>query len=158
MTNETFTPNNFWHMQMHPTNEQGDFAPNIPYILEQCRFIGLGEWEGGQEQIERFRHKMQVNDIVAIRDGAKFIALVQVIGGAYQIKNDSDPRTKWIENRRPIRILDWEIDGKKVRECPAPMGTINRCTNDHAETTQIIKEWYEKVATMMTARGVALPV
>ena len=32
---------------------------------------------------------MEVNDIVAIKNGGKLIALVQVIGGAYEVNDDS---------------------------------------------------------------------
>lgn len=162
MTDTSFTPNNFWHMQMHPTDAQNDFAPNIPYILEHRGFIGLGHFYDNNgnldPQIAQFNDKIQVNDIIAIRNGAKFIALVQVIGGAYHIKGDADPRTKWIKHRRPVRVLDWEIDGKLVRECPAPMGTLNRCASDNADTTQIIKDWYHKVAKSLTARELPLSV
>ena len=31
---------------------------------------------------------MKVNDIVAIKNGGKLIALVQVIGGAYEVNDD----------------------------------------------------------------------
>ncbi|MDO4896748.1 MAG: hypothetical protein Q3971_05225 [Moraxella sp.] len=159
MTDITFTPNNFWHMQMHPTGLQDDFAPNIPYILEHRGFIGLGNWERDGKpdpQIAIFNERIAVNDIIAIRNGAKFIALVQVIGGAYHIKDDSDPDTHWIENRRPVRVLDWEIDGKQVRECPHYRPTLARCGSDDAETTQIIKTWYERVAKSLTARKLPL--
>ena len=47
---------------------------------------------------------MKVNDIVAIKNGGKLIALVQVIGGAYEV-NDDESETDWIVFRRPIRVL-----------------------------------------------------
>ncbi|UNU72540.1 hypothetical protein LU293_05295 [Moraxella nasovis] len=156
--NNTFTPNNFWHMQMHPTGEMYDFAKHIPYILEHHGFIGLGEWDGGAEQIDMFKNDIKVNDIIAIRQGATFVALVQVIGGAYFINDDNDERTEWIKNRRPVRVLDWEIDGTDVRECPQRPGTLNRCASDDAETTKVIKDWYAKVAENRKARGLPLSV
>ena len=42
---------------------------------------------------------MKVNDIVAIKNGGKLIALVQVIGGAYEV-NDDESETDWIVFRR----------------------------------------------------------
>ena len=56
---------------------------------------------------------MEVNDIVAIKNGGKLIALVQVIGGAYEVNDDSS-ETDWIVFRRPILILDWDIWGKTI--------------------------------------------
>lgn len=156
MSDKNFTPNNFWHMQIHPTGEMSDFAPNIPYILEHRHFIGLGDWEDGKEYIKLFNEKMAVNDIVAVRKGATFIALVQIVGGAYKIDNDDDPRTSWIEYRRPVRVLDWEIDGKEIRESPYTRETLKRCASDDAPTTQVIKQWYEKVAKSLIARELPL--
>ena len=39
---------------------------------------------------------MKVNDIVAIKNGGKLIALVQVIGGAYEVNDDE---------RKPIGLF-----------------------------------------------------
>lgn len=83
---------------------------------------------------------MNVNDIVAIKNGKKLIALVQVIGSCYEVGDDSSD-IGWIENRRPISVLDWELNGKKL---PQPQGTLNKCVND-VETTVIIKEWHSRV-------------
>jgi hypothetical protein len=49
--------------------------------LEHKKIIGLGNWEDGKATIDLFRNDMSVNDVVAIKNGAKLIALVQVIGG-----------------------------------------------------------------------------
>ncbi|MBM0990285.1 hypothetical protein JQN46_26080 [Enterobacter hormaechei] len=57
-----------------------------------------------------FRSDLKLADIVAIKNGAKLIAFVQVIGGAYAVHDDSS-EIGWIEHRRPIRVLDWEIWG-----------------------------------------------
>ena len=99
-----------------------------------------------------------MNDIIAIRDGEKFIALVQVIGGEYITENDEDERTAWIKHRRPIRVLDWEIDGKKLRKCPSPRATLKSCKNKNAETTQVIQQWWERVSKSLSQRGIALTV
>ena len=142
----------YWHMQMHP-NDQEFAKDNTHTILENKKFIGLGTWKGGENAIDMFNHDIKVNDIVAIKDGGKLIALVQVIGGAYVV-NDDESETKWIKNRRPIRVLDWEIDGKKL---PHTQSTIMRCVNDVA-TTRMIKEWHERVNVVLKKRGLPLKV
>jgi len=129
----------YWHMQMHPDDKS--FADEHVYtILEHKEIIGLGNWKKGEKAIDAFRHEMKVNDIVAVKNGAKLIALVQVIGGWYEVKDD-DTDMGWIENRRPIRILDWELDEKKL---PQPQGTLNKCVKD-VETTRLIKEWHSRI-------------
>ena len=54
--------------------------------------------------MEDFVNRMQVNDIVAMKNGGELIALVQVIGGSYEVHNDPT-ETEWIVYRRPIQYL-----------------------------------------------------
>ena len=108
----------YWHMQIHP--DDTSFAEeNVHSILEHKKIIGLGDWEAGKSTIDAFRNDMKVNDIVAVKNGGQLIALVQVVGGWYEVA-DEDPALGWIVNRRPIRVLDWELDGRTL---PQPRGT-----------------------------------
>ena len=129
----------YWHMQMHPDDQS--FSEVLHSILENKKIIGLGKWAGGQVEKRGLFNRMKVNDIVAIKNGGKLIALVQVIGGAYEV-NDDESETDWIVFRRPIRVLDWDIWGKTL---PQPRKTLVICSSENAETTKIIKEWHEKV-------------
>ena len=139
----------YWHMQMHPDDKS--FADEHVYsILEHKKIIGLGNWKEGEENgtIDSFRNQMRVNDIVAIKNGGKLIALVQVIGGVYEVKEENS-EISWIENRRPVRVLDWELDEKAL---PQPRGTLIKCVND-VETTRIIKEWHSRVIKSFDKRN-----
>ena len=98
---------------------------------------------------------MKVNDIVAIKQGARLIALVQVIGGNYDVNDDSDLDTKWIIHIRPIRVLDWALTERTI---PQPRGTLSRCTDPNVETTKIIKEWHKQVEESFTKRKLDLTV
>jgi hypothetical protein len=143
----------YWHMQMHPNDKS--FADEHVYsILEHKRIIGLGNWEEGRAVIAAFQDEMKVNDVVAIKNGAKLIALVQVIGGAYHVDNDGT-EIGWIEYRRPIRMLDWELDEKTL---PQPRGTLEKCVNKNAPTTQIISEWHGRVVESFKKRNLATTV
>jgi len=142
----------YWHMQMHPDDKS--FAEEYVYsILEHKKIIGLGNWKKGEGIIEVFRNQMKVNDVVAIKNGAKLIALVQVIGGWYEVTSDPTDMG-WIENRRPIRVLDWELDDKKL---PQPQGTLNKCVNN-VDTTKIIKEWHSRVVKSFNKRKLDVSV
>ncbi|GKW01324.1 hypothetical protein PEC301877_01390 [Pectobacterium carotovorum subsp. carotovorum] len=103
--------------------------------------------------ISAFKNDVKVNDIVAIKNGAKLIALVQVIGGDYAVHDDNS-EIGWIEHRRPIRVLDWEIWDKTL---PQPRGTLVKCVND-VETTRIIRDWNTRISVVLTKRGVATSV
>lgn len=143
----------YWHMQIHP-NDKSFAEEHVYSILENKRIIGLGNWDEGQSVIETFQDEVKVNDIVAIKNGAKLIALVQVIGGAYHVDNDGS-EIGWIEYRRPIRILDWELEEKTL---PQPRGTLEKCVNQKAPTTQIIREWHERVIKSFMKRNLATTV
>lgn len=141
---------NYWHMQIHPDDQS--FADDHIYsILEHKKIIGLGQWNGGQDTIDIFVNKMKVNDIVAIKNGSKLIALVQIVGGAYKVEND-DSEAGWIKNRRPIRVLDWELWEKRI---PQPRKTLSICVSNDAETTKIIKEWHKRVNIILAKRGIS---
>ena len=71
----------YWHMQMHPDDQS--FSEVLHSILENKK---LQVQENGlEDRLKRgLFNRMKVNDIVAIKNGGKLIALVQVIGGAYE--------------------------------------------------------------------------
>ncbi|WP_252180147.1 hypothetical protein [Endozoicomonas sp. 4G] len=141
---------NYWHMQMHPDDKlYGE--DHVFSILEHQKIIGLGNWEAGEHIIASFRNNIKVNDIVAIKNGAKLIALVQVIGGWYEVKDDGS-ETGWIENRRPIRVLDWAIEDKYL---PQPRGTLKPCRSN-VETTKVIKDWFNQVKVSFAKRKINL--
>jgi len=143
----------YWHMQMHPDDKS--FADEHVYsILEHKKIIGLGDWDDGRDVIAKFQNEMKVNDVVAIKNGAKSIALVQVIGGAYHVDND-DSEIGWIEHRRPIRLLDWELEEKTL---PQPRGTLEKCVSENARTTQVISEWHDRVVNSFKKRNLATSV
>lgn len=140
----------FWHMQMHP-DDKSYGEDHVFSILEHQKIIGLGNWVAGESTIAAFRDTIKVNDVVAIKNGAKLIALVQVIGGWYEV-NDDETETGWIENRRPIRVLDWAIEDKFL---PQPRGTLMPCRSD-VETTRVIKSWFEHVKASYAKREINL--
>ncbi|HGF6560726.1 TPA: hypothetical protein ACF2YT_001645 [Providencia alcalifaciens] len=143
----------YWHMQMHPDSQ--DFAfEHTHSILEDKKIIGLGNWEEGKGTITKFVDEIKVNDIVAIKNGSALIALVQVIGGAYHVNNEESD-ISWIEFRRPIRVLDWELWDKKL---PQPRGTLMKCVDNDADTTKIIKEWHKRVVQILEKRGLPVSV
>ncbi|SUO95669.1 hypothetical protein [Suttonella ornithocola] len=149
------TTKQFAHMQMFPTDSQDYYASNVPWILEQKGFIGLGEWEGGEKQINDFK-KLKYGDIVLIHTGAMAIALVQIIGGHYFVSQDEDPdeRTEWINNRMPIRVLDWNI-GNLRAEVPKVRGTIE-INSPSAQTYQYIQEWFTQIKENYQSRGLEI--
>ncbi|AFI03678.1 hypothetical protein [Helicobacter cetorum] len=117
--------------------------------------FGLGGWEHGNNQIAKFLNEIKVNGMVAIKVGQGLVALVQVIGGAYDIRkyaHYSVPKIEhdWLIYRIPVRVLDWANSGESI---PQGRGTLNKCVNPSAETSQIILKWYEKVCVKLKEKG-----
>lgn len=143
----------FWHMQICPWDNP-NFPEKIPALLEHNRFIGVGDRDQNQGYILAFKDNVKVNDVIAIKNGLSLIALVQVIGGVYQVP-ETDDELGWMVFRRPIRVLDWAIDAKQI---PHSRGTLVRCASDDVDTTKIIKQWFENVKHSFEQRNLPLTV
>ena len=44
---------NYWHMQMFPGNAP-ELDKNVPWIIQNRKFIGLGDWDEKRNQIGDF--------------------------------------------------------------------------------------------------------
>ncbi|MBU1579416.1 MAG: AAA family ATPase [Bacteroidetes bacterium] len=134
---------NYWHIQLHPDNK-GAFPPEkVKKILNDTSYIGLGEWESGEDQIRQFVDILKIGDIVAIRSGQTPISLVEVTGEA-EHTDEVNEELDWFQNRRKIRILDFykpEYDFY----IPKAMGTFSICSNLKTETSKVIINWHQKI-------------
>ena len=158
-------PNNFWRIKMYPAGNTEWGEDHTPWILQNMRFIGMGSWDDGQDQIRSFIDIMKVGDIVGVVVKNKLLALVQVtdlakhinytrdLGKNYDyIPNEEDERLKWIIYRRPVRILDWNIAG--MPEITQERSTtLVRCDNKSAPSNVVIIDWFEHVKESFKARG-----
>ncbi|EOG1413174.1 hypothetical protein ONR64_14035 [Proteus mirabilis] len=103
----------YWHMQIHP--DDTSFADEHLYsILENKKIIGLGDWPEGESSISTFRNEVEVNDIVAIKNGARLIALVQIIGGTYTVLDDKLEEES-LNQSHQIIIVAVELDPSTER-------------------------------------------
>ena len=114
----------YWHMQIHP-DDQSFSDENLYSILENKKIIGLGDWKEGQEVIAIFINKLEVNDIVAIKNGSKLIALVQVIGGAYRVDDDQSEMARiadryYVPRHDDIRLLGKILQKRAAHGHPVP--------------------------------------
>ena len=137
---------NFWHMQLHEDNINWQREKEV---LEKVGYIGMGVWtetNPSNPQQTNFEHAMKIGDIVAIRRGAKWIALTRVLG-KYELLNDEQTtELGWFKRRRQVEILDWyQPDIYEVEKCGNHQPTLSICSSSKADTTINIKKWYEKV-------------
>lgn len=161
---------NFWRIKMYPAGDTAWGEKNVPWILENKGFIGMGIWKGSEAQNNAFVKEMKVGDIVGVMIYNRLLALVQVTDVAVElpherIGNDDEDwytrafgetdRLDWMSLRRPVRVLDWNIGG--LRE-PVPAGfgsTLAACRNLDAASNKAIVDWFNQVYESFELRGLA---
>jgi MoxR-like ATPase len=139
---------NYWHIQLHPDDKKAFPPDKIKHYLENTFIIGLGDWKEGESQINQFRDKIQIGDIIAVRSGKTPIALVEVIGDHfYKDEDDFDEDFNWMCNRRRVKVLDFYNNDFEI-EIPKSMGTLSPCRNLDTETAKRIINWHKKRINM----------
>lgn len=149
---------------MYPSGDTQFGREHTAWILEQKGLIGLGQWNEGQEQINQFINELQVGDIVGVVIGDELLALTQVTDLAYQmpnvcmgeytvVKNETDDRLKWLVNRCPVKVLDWNISKKLPKLSQERSKTLVRIADINKQSNEIIIEWFEKIKESYRQRG-----
>lgn len=131
---------NYWHMQLHPSDNHYFNTAKVKRILEEKSLIGLGDedkiWDTD------FINRMKVGDIVAIKNGGEPIALVEVVGDYYR-DDVVNPELDWFNHRRQVKVLDfYKKDYNFV--IPQPRGTLRICDNLNTDTSRIIIDWHKE--------------
>lgn len=147
---------NYWHIQLHP-NERLDIE-TIKSILTEKKVIGIGvSWEDKNGNpagdTESFRDNMKVGDVVMVRNGKTPVALVEVIGDAYEEQN-VDVDFDWFPLRRKIKLLGFfeseeeQLLNDILRDYDTShiqaQGTLTYCNGDNP-TKNFIVEWHKLI-------------
>jgi len=130
----------YWHMQFFQERPDGEEKR----LLEKKALIGIGE--SNDKQIEQFKDKMNIGDIVLVRRGAIVHALVEVIGEVKEIPTDyyeDEYRLDWFKYRRKVKVLDWA--DKHMDKFPQLQGNLTRLVNKKTRSYQYIHNWYTKI-------------
>lgn len=154
----------YYHMQMHPNNLNGYKKEEILNLVKRG-YIGIDidsehasklgiddkpftEW-GAQLQVYDKTHNswdkqitsflsLNINDIVLVRHGEKFIALVKVVGN-YQF---NEIENLWFRHMYQIEILSTYNDFKEEYKIPKAQGTFE--VSKTGETFKVINKIYKK--------------
>lgn len=148
---------------MHP-NDVEFGRKHTAWILEQKGVIGLGEWDKGKDTIHAFFNELKVGDIVCVVIGKDPLALTQVTDLAYQmpnervgthcvVKNETDERLKWLVNRCPVKILDWNVSENLSTLDQGLSKALVRVSDHEAPSNAFVIEWFEKVKISYKKRG-----
>jgi 5-methylcytosine-specific restriction protein B len=133
---------NYWHIQLHPDDNASFDDSRIRELLKQKEVIGLGDWDKGEEIKLIFFNRMAIGDIVAVKNGKKPIALVEVCGDAY-VEKQLNKHLDWFPNRRKVKVLEYYNDSFGF-SIPQPRGTLQICDNLNTSTSQVIINWHHQ--------------
>lgn len=140
---------NYWHMNLHPTNEQGSDDDIRKRVLSHT--IGMGIWNRGNvedPQISDFKNRVHIGDIVVVLNGRTPIAVVKIIGDWYESHCDTN-EIVWFPLRRAIKILG--ISNGSDNDCFANIrmipktqtGTLGISSDINCATYKYIHDLYE---------------
>lgn len=134
----------YWHMQLHPNDRNWDREVEL---LEKKALIGLHETD---ESIERFKDDISVGDIILIRRASLPIALVQVIGDAFDIdKNnngeDDITRLDWFRYRRKIKTLSLHNINQDYQNIIFHTPNMLTKSNKNSDIYNFIDIWYKSL-------------
>jgi hypothetical protein len=125
---------NYWHMNLHPTNEQGTDDDIRKIVLSKT--IGMGIWNRGNVIDPQI-------DIVAVLNGQNPIALVEVIGDWYEF--DDAESNIWFPLRRAVKILCLRVDCEYIAtlsQFPMRTKTLTISSEKSTDTYKYIDDWY----------------
>lgn len=160
---------NFWRIKMYPDGDTAWGEDNLPWILENKGFIGMGKWHASQEQNESFVKQMKTGDIVGVMIFDCLVALVQVTapaveldsekieydgGYGYRVFGEVD-NLNWLVYRRPVRVLDWNIGNVRPAIDAGRSATLVRCADLDAPSNKAIVDWFKDVHASFEKRGIA---
>ena len=137
---------NYWHMNLHPTGEQGTDDDIKKTVLS--RTIGMGIWERApgviDPQIPDFKNRVQIGDIVAALNGQNPIALVEVIGEWYEFYDEKS--IIWFPLRRAVKILCIKGDCgyiDNLSQFPMRTKSLTISSDKSTDTYKYIDAWYQ---------------
>jgi len=128
---------NYWHLQMSlPEGRGGKHIDPKGLLKEAQPIVGTGEWD--DIQCENFKKKVQIKDILCIKDGQTPVALCRVISDYFK---DTVLQAKFDhENYRKVKVLEYYSGTEKF---PQPMGTLQIASNSDTPTWKFIDNWYQ---------------
>lgn len=147
---------NYWHLQLFPGERDKEFPiSKIQEILKLDKpVIGLGVWDEGEDYIKDFKNRMAVGDIVAIRKGAKPIALVKVTSDAFW-EDHPNLDLDWFEHRRKIKVLDFYAEAYNF-SIKQTRGTLCICADKQTDTAKVIIAWHQTIQKRRLMENISL--
>ncbi len=131
---------NYWHMNLHPTGEQGSNDDIKKIILGRTIGMGFSDDSESKGQMNAFKDQMKVGDIVVIVNGQTPIALVEVIGDWYEFYDENS--IIWFHLRRAVKILN--LKESFAQDFPMRTKTLTISIGEQTKTYKFIESWHKE--------------
>lgn len=136
---------NYWHMMVHPSDQESVSPKEVKSILKNHGIIGMGDsWDNDRGQPDRFKNEMNVGDVVLVRSKGP-LALVRVNGKCDKNLNSDI----WFSIKREVEVLS--LKGSEFKESYKKgggnwtEGMYMPTTLETANKSDFIKYWYRTV-------------
>ncbi len=138
----------YWYMQLHPNDREWKREEEL---LEKTGLVGIKSTN--LNELDNFKEKLDVGDIVLIRRGNQSIALVEVIGefedssihtidSENYISDDDITRLDWFRYRRKVKILSFIDDNIDVSLENKSLIKPRKGKNPY----KFIENWHKKIS------------
>jgi len=135
----------YWHIRLHPSGknqERWEKNFNERELLTKTSLIGMGVSQNSP-RLDAFKNEMKNGDIILVRRNKKPIALVQVLDGVKDRRQNAYNQLDWFRYARKVKILDFADNREDFTS--ASQQVLRKSSNKKDKTYQYIDNWYNEI-------------
>jgi len=135
----------YWHIRLHPSSknqERWEENFNEKELLTKISLIGMGVSQNSP-RLDAFKNEMKNGDIVLVRRNKKPIALVQVLDGVKDRRQNAYNQLDWFRYARKVKVLDFADNREDFTS--ASLQVLRKSDDEKTTTYKYIDDWYNEV-------------
>jgi DNA polymerase III delta prime subunit len=144
---------NYWHIQMHPGDQEEFDRKRVTQLLKETGLVGVGDWEDGASKIRLFVEDVAIGDIMLVRS-TKPLALVEIVGES-EYDETARGRLDWFEYRRQVKVLAWYSEAVGSKFGRTVDGIWNGTSFSIVNHSDFIIKWHRQIMSEQKMLDVA---
>ena len=136
----------YWHITLLPSGKNKEKWKqnfNEKELLTQMSLIGMGVPKDSP-RLDAFKNKMKKSDIVLVRNNSKPIALVEVIDGVKDRRQNDYNQLDWFRYARKVKVLAFADNREDFTS--KSQQVLRKSSNEKDRTYQYIDDWYNEIS------------
>jgi MoxR-like ATPase len=144
-----------WHIQLHPNDINNWSKEDIKKIISETSYVGIGDWDEGQNQITQFRDKIKLGDYIVVRHNGP-VGIVKVTGDYVKVNDEAlNWNLDWFAHRRKVELLEW-FDEKVSQEIGKSIdGIYQPTTLAISHNSEFILNWIKRINRIMEEKKIS---